>query len=77
MSEIEIYFDVNCLDNDIDILLYWKLNSIRLVIIACNILSIPNTIVASESSFIIGVCILLKYNNCLLSESNANFNLYT
>ena len=69
-SELDIYLDEGCIvGSDIDVLEYWKVNKHRfprLVIMACDILSIPITTVASESTFSIGGRILHKYRNCLL-----------
>ena len=72
-SQLNIYLDEGCIvGNDLDVLQYWKLHKHRfleLVIMACNILSIPITITALESSFSIDGRILHKYRNCLLSQT--------
>ena len=71
--QIDIYLDEECyVGNDLDVLEYWKLHKHRfleLAIMACDILSIPITTVASESSFSISGCILHKYRNCLLQKT--------
>ena len=72
-SQLDIYLDEGSyVGNDLDVLEYWKLNKHRfpeLEIMACDILSIPITTVASESSFSIGGRILHKYRNCLLPKT--------
>ena len=69
-SQLDIYLDEGSyVGNDLDVLEYWKLNKHQfpeLAIMACDILSIPITTVASESTFSIGGLILHKYRNCLL-----------
>ena len=72
-SRLDIYLNEGCyVGNDLDVLEYWKLHKHRfpeLAIMTCDILSIPITIVASESSFSIGGRILHKYRNCLLPKT--------
>ena len=71
--QLDIYLDKGCsVGNDLNVLEFWKLHKYRfleLAIMACDILSIPITIVASESSFSIGGRILHKYINCLLPKT--------
>ncbi|KAL8530519.1 hypothetical protein ACS0TY_007525 [Phlomoides rotata] len=58
-SQLDVYMEEGCItiDAGINTLEYWKVNKHRfpqLAIMACDILSIPITTVASESSFSIG-----------------------
>lgn len=76
-NELDIYFDDELLElneehsEDFDVLLYWKFNEKKFLILsimARDVLSIPITIVASESSFSIGGRVLTKYRSSTLPE---------
>ncbi|CAL5202145.1 unnamed protein product [Lathyrus oleraceus] len=76
-NELDIYFDDELLElneehfEDFDVLLYWKFNEKKfpiLSIMARDVLSIPITTVASESSFSIGGRVLTKYRSSTLPE---------
>ncbi|CAL0309723.1 unnamed protein product [Lupinus luteus] len=73
-SDLKAYMDEKMCDyrEDLDILEYWKSVEFKyhaLSFMTRDILSAPITIIASESSFNIGGCILDKYQSCLLPEN--------
>nr|GMC51254.1 zinc finger BED domain-containing protein DAYSLEEPER-like [Ipomoea batatas] len=72
-SNLDKYLEDDQLNelDDIDVLTYWKEKEHRygeLAKMACDVLSIPITSVASESAFSIGAHILNKYRNRLLPK---------
>ncbi|XP_042052014.1 zinc finger BED domain-containing protein RICESLEEPER 2-like [Salvia splendens] len=73
-SALDVYLEDIPMDEnaEIDLLKYWKDHSSGnfgvLARMACDVLSIPITTVASESSFSIGAHVLNKYRNRLLPE---------
>ncbi|XP_010527739.1 PREDICTED: zinc finger BED domain-containing protein RICESLEEPER 2-like isoform X2 [Tarenaya hassleriana] len=75
-SALEMYLDDKRLEmnefDDIDVLQFWESHKQRygpLAQMACDILSIPITTVASESSFSIGAHLLNKYRSRLRSSN--------
>ena len=75
-SELDFYLEEATLDPRLSVkfnlLSYWMTNAARfpcLSKMACDILSIPITTVASESAFSIGSRVLTKYRSCLLPEN--------
>ncbi|KAM0058901.1 putative transcription factor/ chromatin remodeling BED-type(Zn) family [Helianthus debilis subsp. tardiflorus] len=73
-SQLTLYLEEPSVDRkvELDVLQYWKDNQVRypkLAVMARDILSIPITTVASESSFSIGGRVLSKYRTSLLSSN--------
>ena len=74
-SQLDLYLEEPKLEpkyfSKLNVLQYWKDNKHRfsnLSRMACDILSIPITTVASESAFSIGARVLNKYRCCLLGD---------
>lgn len=75
-SELDLYLDEAQLEprffEKLDVLKYWKDRQQRypnLSRMACDVLSIPITTVASESAFSIGARVFNKYRCCLLPDN--------
>ena len=73
-SPLDIYLEEGLMDENVelDLLKYWRENASRfgeLSRMACDVLSIPITTVASEPSLSIGAHVLNKYRNRLLHET--------
>ena len=74
-SQLEVYLEMPLVDvalyRNLDVLGWWKEQSKRfpnLALMACDLLSVPITTVASESAFSIGGRVLNKYRNRLLPK---------
>lgn len=70
-SEVDKYFPECCEADDgsnFDVLEWWKNNALRYRVlsqVACDVLAFPISIVASESTFTTGGCILDPFRNTL------------
>jgi len=75
-SELDLYSDEGNLDSKffdkLDVLSYWKNRQDRypnLSKMACDVLTIPIIVVASESAFSLGSRVLTKYCSSILLEN--------
>ena len=75
-SQLDVYVEETRFDHnthmDLDILQYWESNCGRFAehsLMACDIMSIPISTVASKSAFSIDDRILDKYRSCLLPQN--------
>ncbi|KAG6522301.1 hypothetical protein ZIOFF_019439 [Zingiber officinale] len=74
-SQLDLYLEEPKLEfayyQDLDILDHWKNQKHRyptLALMACDVLAIPTTTIASESAFSIGARVLTKYRSCTFHE---------
>ncbi|XP_042457659.1 zinc finger BED domain-containing protein RICESLEEPER 1-like [Zingiber officinale] len=74
-SQLDLYLEEPKLEfayyQDLNVLEHWKNQNHRyptLALMACDVLAIPITTVASESAFSIGSRVLTKYRSCTLHE---------
>ncbi|KAG6477457.1 hypothetical protein ZIOFF_066712 [Zingiber officinale] len=74
-SQLDLYLEEPKLEfayyQDLNVLEHWKNQNHRyptLALMACDVLAIPITTVASESTFSIGSRVLTKYRSCTLHE---------
>ena len=75
-THLVVYLDEKRLDRrsfrNLDVLIHWRENQARfgdLAMMACDILSIPITTVASESAFSIGARVLTPYRSRFLPKN--------
>lgn len=73
LSELDLYLVEPLLTyadfKNLQVLDWWKIHSVRFPVLSCmasDLLSIPITTVATESSFSIGSRVLTKYRSCIL-----------
>ena len=83
-SQLDLYLEELKLEfvyyQDLDVLEHWKNQKNRypiLSLMACDVLAIPITTVASESTFSIGARVLTKYRSYTLPEKCASSYLYS
>jgi hypothetical protein len=81
-SELSRYLTENCekITDDFDLLLWWRCNSSKYPILsklAKDILAVPVSTVASESTFNTGGRIIDSFRISLSATYSGSFNLYT